>query len=145
MKFMPITLVLMLFTTPLRADSVALTDAWVRATPPGANTAAAYLTITSDADDRLVGAYSESTNEIQIHAHVQDDGVMRMRRLDSLQIPARRAVVLAPGGKHLMMFGIAEPFAPGEELVITLLFERAGAVEQVFPVRDGRKQATTPS
>ena len=62
-------------------------------------------------------------------------GVMEMRKLEAVPIPAGAVVTLAPGGLHLMFFDLAGPFAAGESVPVTLQFERAGAVEAVLSVQ----------
>lgn len=123
---------------PLRADPVEITDAWIRATPPGVETAAAYVTISSSRADRLGDASSDSARDVQIHEVTNDDGIMRMRRVESVNLDANATVRLEPGGMHLMMFGIDKAFVPGDEVVITLVFDNAGEIEHVFTVRDAR-------
>lgn len=131
-----------LAAAPLAASAappVAIADAWVRATPPGVTTAAAYLTITTDdADDRLVGASSDASREVQLHAHVMENGMARMVRRDALPITANAPARLAPGGDHLMLIGLAKPLAPGETIELTLELEHGGSFAIEVPVIDGR-------
>lgn len=134
-------ILLLLGAAPLAAAPPLIADAWIRATPPGAPNAAAYLTIEADVPDRLVAARSEAAREVQIHAHEHADGMMRMRRLESLPVPAGVPVLLEPGGRHLMLREIGRPLAAGDEVVITLSFERAGDIEAVVVVRDTRRGA----
>jgi periplasmic copper chaperone A len=73
-----------------------LSDAWIRATPPGAVTAAAYLSITSPAADRLVGAASPAAHAVEIHTNAVEGDVERMVRLAELTLPAGEALRLGP-------------------------------------------------
>lgn len=128
----------------LAADAPTAEDAWVRATPPNATTAAAYLTLRgADEDDRLIGAHSPAAQAVEIHTTLQRDGMMQMIPLKSLAVPARGTVKLSPGGEHLMLIGLEGPLAPGDaSLVITLQFERAGAIDVEFPILDARESHT---
>jgi copper(I)-binding protein len=79
--------------------------------------------------DRLVSATSARFDRIEIHTHVQENGMMRMRPLpEGLAIPANGRVVLQRGGLHLMLFGAKSPLQPGEQVEVALSFERAGVV-----------------
>lgn len=117
-------------------------DAWIRATPPGAVTAAGYLTITStDAADRLVGAATPAAGAVEIHTHVVEAGAQHMVRVAELTLPAGEAVRLTPGGQHLMLIDIARPMVPGTKVALSLRFADAGTVEIQVPVVDARAGA----
>jgi copper(I)-binding protein len=119
-----------------------VTDAWIRATPPGAVTAAAYLTIRSaGAADRLVGAATPAAGAVEIHTHAAEGGSQRMVRLAELTLPAGEAVRLTPSGQHLMLIDIKTPMAAGTKVVLSLRFAQAGTVEIDVPVVDARAQA----
>ena len=136
------SLLLMLSVTAGAADAPTVVDPWIRATPPNAPTAAAYLTIHGgDAPDRLSGARSTVAANVEIHMTMQHDGVTHMTAVEALTIPAHGAVTLAPSGEHLMLTGLKRALAPGESVVITLLFERGGPIEVTFPVVDARTEA----
>ncbi|HET7202447.1 MAG TPA: copper chaperone PCu(A)C [Steroidobacteraceae bacterium] len=112
------------------ASTLAVRDAWARATPPGAGVAAAYLTVVGGTEpDRLVGASTSVATMTQIHSVTETDGMTRMRETDSVDIPAGQRVVLAPQGLHLMLMGLAQPLVAGQRFVVTLVFEHAGARE----------------
>jgi copper(I)-binding protein len=120
------------------AEPLTISAAWVRATPPGATNAAAYLTIAnSGAADRLLGAKSPAARELQLHTHVEENGVRHMRQLADIPLPAGATVQLEPGGLHVMLLDIAAPLKPGDHVVMTLDFAD-GDVELRLPVRDGR-------
>lgn len=121
------------------AEPPTVADAWIRATPPGARTAAAYLTITSTAaDDRLLGATTPAAGAVEIHTHIVDAGLQRMVRLADLNLPAGEAIRLEPGGLHLMLIDVALPLVAGTKVAFSLRFESAGTVELEVPVVDAR-------
>jgi copper(I)-binding protein len=121
------------------ADTIAVSDLWIRATPPGARTAAAYLYISNKGDnDRLLEVRSERARSVEIHATQEQSGMMRMSRLDSLAVPADSDLQLGPGGYHLMLVEISDTFVPGDSVLVTLIFEKAGAMDVNFTVRDAR-------
>jgi copper(I)-binding protein len=113
-------LIALMVQTP--AWALQASGGWMRAMPPGQPTAAAYLTL-RNADDksaRLVAASTPVARRVEIHESSQVDGMWRMRKLDSLAIPAGGSVTLAPGGVHLMLLGLTRPVREGDSLTITL-------------------------
>jgi periplasmic copper chaperone A len=117
---------------------IAIEKPWARATPPGAQTAAAYLTIVSHSTepDVLVGASSPQAAQAEFHLMTMTDGVMRMRPATSgITVPAGGTVELKPdGGYHLMLGGLKAPLKSGTMLPMTLRFAKAGSIEVVFAV-----------
>jgi periplasmic copper chaperone A len=125
--------------TAAPAAGIEVRDAWASQTPGGVDVSAGYLVIANggDADDRLVSASSSRAARVEIHEMVADGAVMRMRAVDALIIPAHGEVALAPGGQHLMFFGVTAPFTQGETIDVRLVFETAGEVAVSLPVRQG--------
>ncbi len=121
------------------APPVVITDAWIRATPPGVTTAAAYLTITNNGSSaaRLLSATSPAARALELHANVEEHGLQHMRALDEITVPAQGSVELAPGGSHLMLIDISNPMKPGDEIPLTLHFATGDIGLRVL-VRDGR-------
>jgi copper(I)-binding protein len=101
-------------------------DAWARATPGGAQTGAAYVTIVSRTDDRLTAVASPVAKTVQLHTMSMDGGIMRMRPVAAIDIPAGEAVTLRPGGFHIMLEGLKQPLHEGQSFLLTLSFEKAG-------------------
>jgi periplasmic copper chaperone A len=111
--------------------ALKITHPWSRPTPPGAPTAAGYLTIvnTGKTADRLIGVSTTAADKVEIHQMSMAGGVMTMRPVqDGLAAPARGSVSLAPGGYHLMFVGPKRPFRAGDRIPVNLRFERAGVV-----------------
>ncbi|MCW8087118.1 copper chaperone PCu(A)C [Sabulicella glaciei] len=111
----------------LAQPAVLVEEAWTRAAGQGA-TGAGYMTLRSGAGDRLLGATSPLAQRVELHTHLRDGDVMRMRPVESVEVQPGTAVTLRPGGLHLMLYGLARPLSPGEQVPITLRFERAGEV-----------------
>ena len=109
---------------------------WARATAPGASVAGGYMLIRNQgaAGDRLVGASSPASAKVELHVHINDNGVMRMREVPGYDVPAKGSVELKPGGAHLMFMNIKRPFKEGEKLPVKLKFEKAGEVNAEFQV-----------
>lgn len=103
--------------------AVRVTGAWVRATVPGQPVAGAYLELESPVAVRLVGIASPAAGRGEVHEMKEQDGMMTMRPLDGLDLPAGKRVTLAPGGLHIMLFDLRQPLRAGTEVVLTLTFE----------------------
>ena len=133
----------LVLAAPARAETIAVEDAYVRAATPASLSAAAFMVLRNlgEEDDRLIAATSEAAARVSLHSHsAGDDGVMRMREIEGgIALPAGGAHVMARGGDHVMLMGLVAPLAQGGEVVLTLTFERAGAVEVVVPVDHARK------
>ena len=116
--------------------SISVEEAWARPTASGRTASAAYLTIAnSGGADRLLSVASPA-GEASLHSTSMDDGVMRMRPLDGLEIPADSTVELAPGGTHIMLTGLAHPLSEGSALPLDLTFERSGEIRVNASVRE---------
>ena len=108
--------------------ALAVEDARARILLPS-RPGAAWLTVRNKGEaDRLLGAESPAAGRIEIHTHIHEGGVMKMRRVEAIDIPAGGEAALGPGGDHLMLFGLKAGLAPGDSVPLTLLFEKAGPV-----------------
>ena len=109
------------------SDAPVATGAWARATPPGADTAAVYVTLSAGKTaDRLVGASTARASMAHLHAVEESGGLTRMRPLDGLDVPVGKSVVLEPQRAHIMLMGIDKAFVAGEHFSMTLHFANGG-------------------
>lgn len=127
--------VLLLAALPAVAQ-VSIDKPWARATAPGAKVAGGYMLIRNAgaAGDRLVAASSPVAGRIELHVHINDDGVMKMREVKGYDVPAKGSFELKPGGAHLMFMELKQPFKEGDKLPVKLKFEKAGEVSAEFQV-----------
>lgn len=102
---------------------------WVRATPGGSNITAAFMEIKSDTGDKLVSVKCPSAGRAEVHTHVKEGDVMKMRRVEGLEISKGGSKVLKPGGDHVMLMDVKEPLKEGDLVKLTLTFEKAGEIE----------------
>jgi len=109
---------------PLRIEAP-----WTRAALEGRQ-GAGFLTIlnTGAAADRLVSASSPVAGRMELHTHIRDGDVMRMRPVEDIPVPAGGSVTLQPGGLHLMFMGLTRNVTAGETIPVTLRFAEAGEV-----------------
>ena len=109
--------------------AVAISNAWARGTPGGAQIGAAYLTVQSPTADRLTGLSTPAAQKAELHTMTMDNGIMKMRPLDGLDLPAGQPVTLKPGGTHIMLMGLKAPLQAGQSFPMTLQFAKGGAKE----------------
>jgi periplasmic copper chaperone A len=122
----------------------AVSGAWARATPPGVDTGAVYLTIVNGAArDALVAARSGAARDVELHDSTQSNDVISMRKLERRELAPGEKLELAPLGAHLMLIGLAAPLVPGRDIAVTLVFEHAGNIEVTVPVVDARTMPPT--
>ena len=119
------------------SGQLSIEQPWASPTPAGVDVSAGYLIIHNQTatDDRLLSATSVRAERVEVHEMTMAGAVMQMRLVESPTIGAGQSLTLAPGGAHLMFYGVAEPFAVGQDIPIQLTFERAGAIDVTLPVR----------
>jgi copper(I)-binding protein len=126
----------------VHAGALTVSHAWVRPTPPGAPTAAGYLTVANHggAPDRLLSADSPAAASLTLHLMSDTGGIMRMRAVtEGAAIAPGATLSLDPNGYHLMFEGLKAPFKPGDHIPAVLHFAHAGALRISFDVGDGAK------
>lgn len=126
----PLLIALALFGLPgcllaAGADVIIAKEPYVRAVPPGmANTAAFMRLENGDKSDHvLVGAESPVAKVVELHTHIHEGGMMMMRKVDKIALPAGKGVDLQPGGLHIMLLGLVKELQPGETVEVTLVYE----------------------
>jgi len=118
------------------ADDIDTTGGFLRASPKIANAGAGFLIITNntDRDDRLVAAEANISTTVELHTHIKDGDIMRMRAVESIAVPAHGKAELKPGADHIMFIDLTKPLAEGEAVPVTLVFEKAGRKTITLPV-----------
>ncbi|MBS3935994.1 MAG: copper chaperone PCu(A)C [Sulfuritalea sp.] len=121
------------------ADRVGIGDPYVRMAPPNARATGAFMVLrnAADRDAALVKADSPAAKIVELHNHVNDGGVMRMREVKEIVVPARGEVALKPGSYHVMLIDMKAPLQEGGEVVIHLGFADGSRKEVRAPVRAG--------
>ena len=100
---------------------------------------AVYMRVhnSGDAADKIISASSPLAKRVEIHTHLMTDGVMRMRRVSGgVNVPAHGNVEFKSGGLHLMVFGLKSKLKMGEALPVTVVFEKAGAIDISAPLQN---------
>ena len=119
------------------AASVTVSEAYARAVPPGQPNSASFMLLknASNMDHALVGAQSDAAETVELHTHSMKDGMMQMRRVARIEIPAGGETRLQPGGLHVMLIGLKGDLQPGEDVALRLQFEDGSTLEVAAPVR----------
>ncbi len=122
--------ILPIAATAQSASRPTIELAWARATPPGVDVGAVYLTIRNlgARADQLVALHSAASERAEIHETKTTDGIMRMRQITAATVPAGGVLALAPGGLHVMLIGLRSPLLPGATVPLVLTFRHAGEV-----------------
>ena len=104
---------------------IAVSDAWARSTVAGQEVGAVYMTLTSPVDASLVSARTPVADSVEIHRMWMENGVMKMRMMEQMPLPAGKAVKLAPEGFHLMLFDLKAPLISGKRINLELTIRDA--------------------
>lgn len=116
------------------ADSVLVSQASVRLPIPGQNNSAAFMTLSNEgaSDCTLISAESQVAKVVELHNHIEDNGIMRMRAVEDIQIPAGATTSLQPGGLHIMLIDLVKPLQKGHSVKLTLKYAD-GSFNSLFP------------
>lgn len=117
-----------------KQDSIEIKNQWARASNDGQDVSAAYMTIVSNEDTSLIAIDSDVADVIEIHSMSMENGVMKMRMLDTLDLIAGKPTELIPGGFHLMLFDLKKPLTAGKEAHFTLHFKNKAGQEKTISV-----------
>lgn len=107
------------------SESVMVHDPFARAMPPGQPNSGAFMTFKNmdSTPHAVVEAQSPVSKVVELHTHVHEAGMMKMRRIDKIDIPANGETVLKPGGLHVMFIGLKHDLKVGQKVPVTLTFE----------------------
>ena len=116
---------LILTTSLTFAKGMSVDDPYVREVPPGQMTSASFLILknSNDKDIALVKATSDVAKNIELHEHVHDEGMMKMRQVPKITIPANGETILKPGGYHIMLIGLTRKIKSGDIIELELEFD----------------------
>ena len=128
-------------------DAVAAKDAYARASNPKAGAAFMLLDNHREVACRLTGVRSDVAERVELHTHVETDGVMKMTRIeDGIPLDAGSQHRLERGGDHVMLMGLHQPLQNGDVIRLSLDFDACDTVDVEVPVDNDRlpEQAAAP-
>ena len=114
---------------------------WARASIGKAPNGAAYMTITTGSQDAdlLVGVASAVAERVELHTHLNENGVMKMRPVEAIEVAPGEPALLEPGGLHVMLIGLKAPLVAGESFPMTLEFQRRGRIEVEVKIEEATR------
>jgi copper(I)-binding protein len=121
----------------VQAGNMRVDDAFAPASIGAAKSGAIYFTIINEtgSGDRLIAVSTPAARKAELHSTKHEDGVMKMRKMPALDVPAGGQAELKKGGNHVMLFGLTEPLKEGDTVSLTLTFETAGEMTIEVPVK----------
>jgi copper(I)-binding protein len=103
---------------------ISIDDPYVRAVPPGQMNTGVFMKIINHADTKriIVSAESDAAKVVELHTHIKEEGMMKMRQIEKIDIPAKGHAMLMPGGLHVMLIGLNQPIEVDKPVEVTLVF-----------------------
>lgn len=129
---------ILLLTSHIAFADVNIESAYVRAVPPGQINSAAFMQLknTGTQEISLIAASGDVAKNVELHTHIQDDGVMKMRQISQINLPAGAPVTLQPGGMHIMLIGLTRNLTAGENIDLALKFSDGTEQTLQIPVKE---------
>ncbi len=139
--FVNLTATLLVFSaTAAGAADIDVRTPWIRGTVVGQQATGAFMEVTSKSGATLIGAASPVAGLSEIHEMKMEGGVMKMRPVARLELPAGKPVLLGPGGYHVMLMNLKQNLKKGESVPLTLYVEgkdkKQESIEVMAEVRD---------
>ena len=118
--------------------ALEIQDPFAWAVPPGQTNSAIFMRLVNggDAPLVLVGGRSEAAAAVELHTHTMEDGMMKMRRVERIAVPAKGAVALEPGGLHIMLIGLKRDLVPGGAVDLALALDDGSVIPVQAEVRE---------
>ncbi len=129
------------------AGDVTIDDPFARASAGGAKVGAVFMTLKNSgpAADALVAAESPVAARAELHTHIREGEIIRMRPVEAIDVPPGGTVSLQPGGLHVMLIDLRQPLRQGEAFPLTLTLAKAGTMTIQVPVKSPAEMAPMPS
>ena len=140
----PLLAALVLLGSAVAHAEVIVAEPWVRATVPAQKATGAFMHLKSDTDARLVSAASPVAGVVEIHEMLMDKDVMKMNRIDGLDLPAGQSVELKPGGYHVMLMDLQAQVKEGDAVPLTLVVENKDGSRQTLEVTAPARALNAP-
>ncbi|MBI5923402.1 MAG: copper chaperone PCu(A)C [Betaproteobacteria bacterium] len=143
MRKLDLALLLMAFSTLAAAD-VAVREPWARGTVVGQTASGAFMELTASESAALLEVSSPIAGVVEVHEMSLDNGVMKMRAVPRLDLPAGKSVTLRPGGYHIMLMDLKKQLKKGESVPLTLKIEGKDKKVSSIEVKAEVRELTTP-
>lgn len=119
------------------ANTLSIDNGYVRATPPHAQNSAAFMIINNNSDKtiNLIDASSDIAARVELHSHIMEDGLMKMRQVEKIEVLAGKQAKLQPGGYHVMFIGLKQDLEVGKLVKLTLHFDNKTTLDLELPIK----------
>lgn len=133
-------IVLQLGCQKSETSEITFSDHYIKVPIANNTVTAGYMTLVNETKRQIaltgVSISADIAEKAEIHGHAMRDGVMKMYKIDTLDLPPGQTVKLEPGGVHLMLMGLKKPIVPSTEIIVIFQFSGAEPVHISMPVTD---------
>lgn len=129
------------------ADAIVISNPYIKEVPPNTPATAAFMTLSnsSEHDIYLTAVQTQAAEKAELHTHTHENGVMRMRQIESIKVPAHGQVELKPGGLHIMLIHPTLTLKSGDQVTETLTFKDGSQHTHTLPVQSFMKNEQKPA
>ena len=137
LKLIVIFVLSLCISTPAMSSSIVVQDAFARASIGLANNGVVFMLIHnhSDKSDQLLAIQTDIAKSSSLHSHLNDNGIMKMRRVARISIPRNSSIELKPGGFHVMLMGLEKPLTEGNQFNLILFFKNTGKLKVLVKIK----------
>ena len=137
-----IAMVLTMAAGPILAGTFGVHAPMVRMVPPGQTVSAAFMILHNHGmqERTVIAVHSDVADAVELHNHIVEDGMMKMRRVDAIVVPGHAEVVLKPRGLHIMLIGLARNLEVGKNVTLELEFADGERLSFQAPVQRVSKE-----
>lgn len=120
------------------AEPLVVSGAYAHPTIGTMNMGTAFFDITNNVDkaDAIISAETPIAGRTELHEHIHENGVMRMRMVEEVALPAKQTVQLKSGGLHVMLFDLQQKLKVGDSFPLTLKLKSGVEVKTTVKVED---------
>ncbi|PIE25521.1 MAG: hypothetical protein CSA60_00075 [Neptuniibacter caesariensis] len=130
-------MVVAMATSSMAMAEVTVEDAYARAVPPGQMNSASFMVLKNNTaeDIALVSSRSSVAKVVELHNHINENGVMKMRQVAKINVPANGMTLLKPGSYHVMLIGLKQDLIAGENIDLELTFSDGSSQTLTLPIK----------
>lgn len=134
--FVSVVVLMSALSSQVQAQThVTVKDAWVRATVAQQQATGAFMQLQAMQDAKVISVQSPSAGVVEVHEMRMDGGVMKMRPVPHLALPAGKLVTLKPGGYHVMLMDLKSQVKEGDTVPMTLVVEGQDGKRQTLDLK----------
>lgn len=119
-------------------QSILVEMPYARAVPPGTPASAVFMQLSNPSSEKrkLIKAESSIASVVELHTHEMNGGMMQMRQVDFIDIPAKGKTMLQPGGYHIMLIQLKKPLTIDDMIDLSLTFDNGLTLQLDLPVKE---------